>query len=224
MAVSLIINETINPVTNISDALSGGGTGIDMGPCANNSYAPIISKSGNTGEQKLYVRHDAEIDPITDVKSFIQTYGVGTSFTYGGANSAADDFTSIKALGNASGNSKNNVDGKSGGLWIDMNASRDDTSRFDQATYPLLVKIYGDNLTDGTDLTTAFGLVKEAMVYDNSGTETLATTPVDGTIGLASDTVLGDNANISLRVYLPDSHTEGGILQVELVFAYSYTA
>lgn len=223
MSVTLTVSETLNGA-GVSDALAGGGTGIDLGAVVNNQYAPIIDKSANTGAQNAFIRHDATIDPITSVKTFIQQYGVGTGFTYGGARTAALDYTSMKNLGNNSGSSKNNADGLSGGLWIDMDWNASAANQFDQASFPLLVKIFGDNLTDGIDLASAFALKSDAMVYDNLGVETSGSAPVEGQIGKSGDTVLGDNGHVKLRIYLPGSHADGGIHQCEFVIGYAYTS
>lgn len=222
MSVLLTISETLDG-SAISDSLAGGGTGIDLGSVVNNQYAPIVDKSSNTGSQTLYIRHNAVDDPITDVKFFIQQYGVGTGFTYGGADTAANDFTTLVNLGNASGSSKNNGDGNSGGLWIDMDADASTTNQFDQASFPTKVKIFGDGGTDGIDLASAFSLVTDAMVYA-APAETLASSPVAGQIGVNNDTALGDNAKIKMRIYLPNSFAQGGIVQVEAVVAYSFTS
>lgn len=222
MAVLLTISETIDGGA-VADSLAGGGTGVDYGSVVNNQFAPIIDKGLNTGAKTLYVRHDATIDPITDVKCFIQEFGVGTGFSYGGAATAADDYTTMKSLGDSSGSSKNNADGNSGGLWIDMDADASTTNQFDQATFPLLVKIFGDNNTDGIDLASAYQIITDSMVYDAPG-ETLASAPVAGQIGKAADTVLGTNSKQKFRVYLPDTYADGGIVQWEYNLAYSYTA
>lgn len=222
MAVTLTVSETLGG-SAIADALAGGGSGADLGSVINGSFCPVSSKTLNQGKQDLYIRHNATIDPITDVKTFIQQYGTGTGFTYGGAQSAAADFAAIKALGAASGSSKNNANGLSGGLWIEMDWDSNDTTRFDQATFPTNVKIYGDNGTDGQDLASAFTLKSTALVYDAPG-ETNATSPVDGKIGKALDTVLGTNAHIALRLYLTTAYPDGGVIQWEWVIAYSYTA
>jgi len=223
MAVTLTVNETIDPSSSIADALEGGGTGVDLGSVSNNSFAPIVDKTLNQGAQDLYIVHDATVDPITDTKTFIQTYGTGTGFTYGGADSAANDYALMTSLGNASGGSKNNADGLSGGLWIDHDAFSNDSNRFDQAGRPTVVYIYGDGGTQGIDLASAVVIGADAMVYNAPG-ETDATAPVAGQIGKSADTALGDNAHIKLRIYLPNSHTQGGIIQWEWVIAYSFTA
>lgn len=228
MAVLLTVSETLDGAA-VTDALAGGGTGVDLGSVVNNQYAPITDKASNTGAMDLYIRHDAGIDPITEVGTFIQEYGVGTGFTYGGANTAADDYTSMKNLGNSSGGSKNNADGNSGGLWIDMNWDVSTVNQFDWTTNGIgqggddSVAIYGDNLTDGIDLASAFTMDAAAMVVDSTG-ETAASAPVDGTIGKALDTVYGTNAHCKLRAYLPDSHSTGGVHQWEWVIKYSFTA
>jgi hypothetical protein len=83
MAVLLTISETLDGAA-VADALAGGGTGVDFGSVVDDQFAPLIDKTLNTGAKTLYISHDATIDPITDVKTFIQEYGVGTGFTYSG--------------------------------------------------------------------------------------------------------------------------------------------
>lgn len=238
MAVLLTISETLDGAA-VSDSLAGGGTGVDLGSVVNGQFAPITDKPTNVGAQNLYISHDAVIDPITDVKTFMQTYGVGTGFTYGGADSAANDFTTLKNQANASGNSKNNGDGNSGGLWIDMDADVTTVNQFDFATNGFYgwdgasftgsqggndsVAKYGDGLTDGIDLLSGFPMRASAMVYNAPG-ETVASAPVEGKIGKAADTVLGDAAHVRLRMYLRSDFADGGIVQWEWVTSYSHTA
>lgn len=222
MAVLLTISESLSGAA-VSDALAAGGTGIDLGSVQNNRYAPIVSKDDNTGHQDVYIRHDAVDDPITDVGTYIDSYTV-TGFTYGGANTAAADLTTMINLGTASGSSKNNADGLSGGLWIDMDWDASTTNQFDQANFPSVVKIYGDNATDGLNVATAFLISAAAMVYDNASVETAASSPVAGQIGVAGNTVLGDHAHVKLRIYLPDAFTQGGVHQWAVSVKYSYTS
>jgi hypothetical protein len=229
MAVLLTVSETLNgsaiaDILEGPDPLEGGGTGIDLGAVVNNQYAPFTAPKGdNLGAQTLYIRHNANDFPITDVGFFIQEYGVGTGFTYGGADSAANDIATLISLGTFSGSSKNNADGMSGGLWIDMDSDVSTTNQFDHAGFPGVVKIFGDNGTDGINLASAFELQSAAMVYDSGG-ETQATSPVNGQIGIANDSGLGDNAKIKLRIYLPNTFTDGGYVQCEIVCKYSYTS
>lgn len=234
MTVLLTVSESMDG-SAVADALatpSGpANTGIDLGAVTNGSFAPLIDKTANTGSEKIYIRHNATIDPVTSVKTFIQLYGTGTSFAYGGAVSAASDYTAIKNLGNASGSSKNNADNLSGGLWVDMDADASTSNQFDQANFPLVVKIYGDNLTDGIDLASAFTVKASALVIDtnqSAGADGdgafLPSAPVDGKIGKDGDGVLGDNAKLKLRIYIPLAYANGGIFQTEYVIAYTFTA
>lgn len=223
MTVSLTISESLGGAA-LSDSLAGGGTGLDLGSVVNGAYAPVVDKAANTGRQDLYISHDAVDDPITNVKFYLGEYGDITGYTYGGARSAAGDLTAIFNLGNASGSSKNNADGLSGGIWIDQRWNASTAAQFDKATYPTKVQIFGDNGTDGIDLASAFSLQTDAMIYNNTGTETAASAPVAGEIGVSGDTVLGDSAHIRKRIYLPSSFAEGGAYQYEFCIAFSFTS
>jgi hypothetical protein len=224
MSVDLTISETLDG-TAIADNLEGSGspTGLDLGAVVSEEYAPITNKTNNTGRQDLFIRHNAVTDPITNVVFFLQQYGAGTGNSYGGQRTASGDLTDIFALGAASGDSKNNADGLSGGIWIDQDWDVATANQFDKSTRPTYVNIFGDNGTDGIDLASGFGLLTDAMVYDNTG-ETAASAPIAGQIGKAGDSALGDNAHIRMRVYLPASFTKGGYFQVEFATAYRYTA
>lgn len=220
MAVNLTISKTVAG-TAVADSLAGSGTGIDLGSVVNGEYVPIISKSGNTGKQTLYIRHDATIDPITSVGTFISAY----SQAYGGAASGAADYTTLKSKGNASGNSANNGDGLSAGLRVEHGADLGTTlgaSAFDGTRAQ--VKIYGDNNTDGIDLASAFAMHIDAATYWNGSTEVVATTPVTGKIGKSTDTILGNRGHYSLRYYLEQAAPDGGIIQWDWVVKYSFTA
>ena len=246
MAVTLTVSETIDGAA-VADALATPGpanTGVDFGSVTNGSYAPVTLLADNTGRKDLFIHHDAVVDPVTSVKTYLQEYGTGTGFGYAGADSAANDFTTLKSLANASGDSKNNADGNSGGLWIDMNAILTDvaaSTQFDYATNGLdsgaseggddTVRKYGDNLTDGVDLASAFDMDSQAMVIatdqGNGGDATngyVPNTPVAGSIGKALDTTLGTNAHTKLRIFVRSDTVNGGIVQWEWVIAYSYTA
>lgn len=221
MAVLLTISSVLDG-TAYADSLSGGGSGIDFGQVANGSYTNVISKPANTGALNFFISHNAVIDPITNVKVYLDTFAT-TGFTYGGAASAASDYTTFKNYGAASGSSKNNNDGLSSGLWVDLDAAASTTNQFDQANFPTKVKIFGDNTTDGIDLASAFPIPTFAMVY-NAPPETAASSPINGTIGKNGDTALGDAAHLKFRYYLPTSATTGGVFQGAIVISYSFTA
>lgn len=220
MTVQLTVSKVLNPPDQVDDALSGGGVGIDLGSTVNGEYTPITNKAANTGWLSLYVSHDAAIDPITDVGTFIQQY----SQAYGGADDAPGDFATMQSKGAASGNSANNADGLSGGLRIEHDADIAGTlglSAFDGTRAQ--VKIYGAGAA-GVSLATAYAIHVDALIFNDSGTPVDATTPVTGKIGKAGDTVLGDTAWIKLRYYLETAALDGGVIQCDYVFKYSFTA
>lgn len=222
MSVNLTVSKILNPPTAVSDALAGGGTGLDLGQVVNGQYTPIINQSANTGHQDVYLSHDATIDPITDVKTFVGEF----SQTYGGADSAANDIATLIAKGQADNeNTANNSDGLASGLRIE-HGGIDIASLGASAFLPsrTQVNIYGNNGTDGIDLASAFDMHVDAMVYNNAGAEVDATTPETGKIGVTGDTVLGDQAHVGLRFYLEEAAPNGGILQWDWVIAYSFTA
>lgn len=230
MSVLLTVSQTIAGAA-YSDALAGGGTGIDLASVINGQYSPVISQPGNTGAQDVFVRHNATIDPITGVKTFLQQYGVGTGFTYGGANSAAADFTTVLNMGNTDtmgAGIANNSDGFGNGLHIDMDWDVTTPNQFLGSRVGTFVRIYGDNggaaSGDGRSLATAFTMKLDAAVYNNAGSEVAPSAAVDGKIGKTGDTVLGDRAHFRLRFYLRTDEVDGGILQWEWVIAYSFTA
>ncbi len=220
MAVTLTISKTLGG-SAVADTLAGAGTGVDLGSVVNGEYTPIISKAANTGWQALYIRHDATVDPITSVVTFIDEY----SQTYGGADTSANDYATVKSKGNASGNSANNADGLSSGLRIEHDADLAVTlgaAAFDGTRAQ--VKIYGDNVSDGTSLATAFTIHADAMIHNNAGSPVDATTPVAGQIGKSGDTVLGNVALVKLRFYLEGAAPNGGVVQWDWVTKYSFTA
>lgn len=223
MSVLLVVSETVTGA-EVSDSLSGGSTGLDLGQVVNGAYSPITLQSANTGAQEVYLSHNATVDPITNVVFYVDTY----SGTYGGANSAAADYTTLKAYGSADGGStKNNADGLSQGLAIDMDWQVSSTNQFLYSRETSGNKrIFGKTYSglDGTTQVLGFPMHVDAASYWNGSSEIDATTPVTGKIGKAADTILGNRGHFKKRFYLNTGATEGGILQYDFVIAYSYTA
>lgn len=223
MAVSLIVSETITGA-DFSDSLAGGSTGMDLGQVTNGLFSPIINQSLNTGHQDIIIRHDAVIDPITDVEFYLQTY----TGTYGGAATAAADFTTIGNYGAAdAGASANNSDGLSRGIHIDMSWNVASASQFAYAREATGQKrIFGKSYSgkDGLSQPNAFAMHVDAASYWNGSAEVAATTPVTGRIGKSNDAVLGNRGHIRMRAYLHSNAVDGGILQWSSVIGYSYTA
>lgn len=223
MTVLLTVSTTIAG-SDVNDTLSGGSSGSDLGQVTNGSYAPVVNQSLNTGWRDWYIRHDAVVDPITDVKFYLAQF----TGTYGGANSAAADFTTVGNYGAAdTGATKDNSDGNSRGLHMDMSWDVTSTNAFDYSREGTGQKrIFGKTYTgkDGLSQANAFDLHVDAASYWNGTTEVDATTPVTGRIGKASDTVLGNRGHIKRRFYLNTAAIEGGVLQYDFVISYSFTA
>jgi hypothetical protein len=223
MAVILTVSETVTGA-EVSDSLSGGSSGLDLGQVVNGAYSPITSQSANTGQQEVYMYHDATIDPITNVAFYVDTY----TGTYGGANSAAADYTTLTGYGSSdSGATKNNTDGLSRGLHIDMDWQVSTANQFSYSREASgNMRIFGKTYSglDGIAQGTAFPMHVDAASYWNGSSEVDAITPVTGKIGKSSDSTLGNRGHFKKRFYLHTGATDGGILQYDYVVAYSYTA
>ena len=223
MAVTLTVSETASGA-DFSDSLAGGSTGLDLGQVTNGFYAPIIDQGANTGHQDIYIYHDAVVDPITDVSIYLAQY----SGSYGGADSAANDFATVGAYGAAdTGASKNNADGNSRGIHIDMSWNVSTATQFDYTREATGQKrIFGKDYSglDGLTQADAFPLHVDSMSYWDGSTEADATTPVEGQIGKSTDTVLGNRGHLRMRGYLHEAATDGGILQWDTVINFAYTA
>ena len=222
MAVSLTVSENFPPTTDIADALTGGGTGWNIGSVTSGQWGPITNKTSNLGHQDLYLKHDG-INEITDLKFSVAEYGTTTGFSYGGTDSAANDYTNLIAQGANSGVSKNSADNASNGLWIEMQWDVSDTNRFDRNTRPTFVKAVGDGSV-GIDLDNGITLAAESMVYDAPG-ETVASSPVAGTLGPSGNTVLGEICHTQFRHYVRQTGAEiNGRVQYEIIFSYAFTS
>lgn len=231
MAVILTVSETLGGA-EVSDSLAGGGTGVDLGQCVNSQFSPIIDQTANTGAQVLYLRHNAVIDPITNLKIYMDSYS-RTGATYGGAATALSDYNTLKSEGNASAVTaaeKNNSTGLAGGVWMEMQRDVATANQFDIATARGIdpatkyVKIFGKS-AQGQDEATAYGIIAESCLYtpDNLA-ENAASAPVDGKIGIETDTVLGNRSKLRFRIYLREAFADGGIFQFSLIARFSYTA
>ena len=254
MTVTMTVAETLALAlagTDFSDALADGSagttnSGMDLGQVVNGKYAPLIDEVSNTGKQDVFLSHDATVDPVTDVKMFLDEFSGVNGYGGPGSRSPTIDLTTILDEGNTSANvgdppSKNNANGKGSGIWLDQDWDVTSTNQFDWATNrgngtPAgngTVYIYGANggaaTGEGRNLSTAFDLMTTAMVYLD-GTEQAATGPVAGQIGrrrsvdVPEGELLGESAHLKKRVYIRTAFTEGGIFQFDAVTAFSFTA
>lgn len=231
MAVLLTISETLSG-SEVADSLAGGGTGVDLGQVVNGQYAPIVDQVTNAGAQVLYLRHNAVVDPITNLKFYLDSYS-RTAFTYGGAATASSDYNVLKAEGSASdvtAAAKNNSNGLASGIWMEQQYNVASSNQFDIATArgsdpgSKYVQIFGKSAA-GVDEATAFNIIKESCLYtpDNVA-ENAPSAPVDGKVGVSNDSVLGNRAKLRFRIYLREAFADGGIFQASLIARFSYTA
>jgi len=225
MAVTLKITSSPSVTTDISDALTGGSLGCDLGQSTNGSYAPLVGfQDGNAGNKSLYLSHNATVDPVTNIGFYLSTY---TGTYLGGAN-ATSDIAQILANGASdSGVNANNADGYSNGLHIDMSYSVADISQFapsreQSGQKRIFGKTYSGNQVGV--MATPITLYKDALFTWTSPNKVQPSSPVDGKIGKSGDTVLGSMAQVRLRYYMSKSSTTGGTLQWNFVTVYSYTA
>jgi len=226
MTVVLTISKTAAG-PDAADALAGGAHGLNYGQTVAGSYCPLVNQAANTGQQDLYLYHDAAVDPITSVKFYVVQY----TGVYGGADTAANDIATLLALGAAdSGTTKNNTDFPtplSRGLHMDMSWNVPTSNQFDYARETSgQMRIFGKDYSgfDGSGLGAAFLMHVDACSYWNGTAEVDASAPVAGQIGKASDTVLGNRGHIKKRFYLHGTAAAGGIIQFDEVCAYSYSA
>ncbi|MBP98749.1 hypothetical protein CMK18_22605 [Candidatus Poribacteria bacterium] len=226
MTVSLTVSDVFPVVlgTSIANSIAGGGgsqVGWNIGSVTSGQWGPITNKISNLGHKDLYLAHDGT-NKITNFTIHIAEFGTTTGYTYGGSSTAALDYAGVKAQGSASGTSKNNLDNASAGLWIEYEHVVSDANRFDYASRPSLVNIFGKSNLGISDAT-GFDLKSESMIYNSSGA-TVANSPVDGEIGAAADSVLGDTSHIQLRHYMEANPSLSSTVQYEMVYRYSFTS
>lgn len=226
MSVILIVAKTADGAES-ADVLQGGSVGLDKGQVIAGSYTPIMNQASNTGRLDIYVRGTNVVDPIQGLTLFVDTY----SGVYGGANSAAADLATMLALGAAdTGTTNNNTDfggGLSRGLHMDMSWDVPDTNQFSYVREGSgQMRIFGKSYAgkDGATLATGFLMHQDANSYWNGTTELDATAPVAGDIGIASDAALGNRAHFRMRFYIHQGASDGGYLQNDDVYAFSYSA
>lgn len=225
--VTLKITSSPSSNTDIADALSGGDTGADLGQASNGSYAPLVGAQGDNGGAKvLILQHDSTVDPITNVGFYLAAF----TGTYGGpaSGSPAADLTTILGQGASdAGGYANNADGLASGLHMDMSYAVSTTNQFAPARESTGQKrIFGKTyslLQLGTQ-NNPIGLHEDACFYWNGSTKVAPTAPQQGKVGLSSDAVLGNRAEVRLRYCLPSSAVIGGVLQWAFTSVFSYTA
>jgi hypothetical protein len=148
---------------------------------------------------------------------------------YGGADTAVNDYALLSSLGASdTGATKNNADGLSRGLHVDMDWQVTASSQFDYTRETSGNKrIFGKTYSgkDGLSAANGFSLHADAMSYWNGSTEVDASAPVTGSIGGSADTgTLGNRGHIKTRFYLHTGATQGGVFQWDTVINYAFTS
>jgi len=112
----------------------------------------------------------------------------------------------------------------------DYSASGDYTKVLQHGAAGFGLQIAGADLSpisvfsgQGDGFETRIILPSNMMIYDIGGGTQEPSAPVDGSIGADNDTTLGDNALVLTRYILPDTETQGGRRQIDLVYSYNYT-
>lgn len=225
--VTLKIGSTPAASADIADALAGGDTGADLGQASNGSYSPLVgAQAENGGSKTLYFSHDATVDPITNMAFYLTQF----SGNYGGpaSGSPSADYDTLVAQGAAdAGGTAFNSDGLSSGLHIDMSFNVSQENQFTPAREATGQKrIFGKtySLVQVGVQAAPIALHPDAAFYWNGSTKAAPSAPEAGKIGISSDTVLGNRAEIRLRYLLPSSASIGGVLQFGFTSIFSYTA
>lgn len=225
--VTLKIGSVAAASTDIADGLAGGDSGADLGQASNGSYSPLSgAQADNGGSKDLYFAHDATVDPITNVGFYLSQF----TGTYGGpaTGSPSADLNTLLQQGiDDAGGTKNNTDGLSSGLHVDMSYNVATSTQFAPARESGGQKrIFGKSYSGAQVGVQAnpIALHPDAMFYWNGTTKADPSAAESGKIGKSDDTVLGNRAQIRLRYFLPTSASIGGILQWSFVTLFSYTA
>lgn len=222
MAVSLTIGEVYPPVSDIADGLAGGGSGYNIGSVTSGQWGPITNKISNLGHKDLYVKHDGT-NKITDIRLSIAEYGTTTGFSYGGDDSSSNDYTNVVAQGANTGDSKNSSDNNSNGAWFEFQSDVSDANRFDVSPRSQYVKRIGEG-GNGVDIATGYLIDAAAMTYDAPG-KTNASAPVNGELGPAGNTILGEIMHLQMRHYVRQTGAEiNGRVQYEMILSYAFTS
>ena len=227
MAVVLSIVPTAASNTNVADALApalSNQYGADLGQVANGSYTPLVgNQAANAGCKELYLKHNAQHDPITDVVFYIGPF----TGIYGGPQSPNSDYNQIIAQGaQDAGGTANNADGLSSGLQMDMSFNVSVASQFAPAReFTGQKRIFGKtySLVQVGTQTYPILMHRDAAFYFDGLSNSPPLSPADGVIGKSDDTIRGNTALVRLRYYLPSSAAVGGLLQWSFITLFSYT-
>lgn len=170
------------------------------GTTAGNQLSEVVdlgslSPGDASAETDLYIRHDAENNPITDCAFYIIRYA-GSDYT---GSSADDDYTEVLSWGDDSGPGSTG----GGGLYMNQNHS----GSFPTVDWHPYRSSYGSGPSSSIQLV-------QAAINDTG----VGWTPTDGEVPVNGE------AHIKTRWDIPATVSSAGIRFIQLVMAYSYTS
>lgn len=155
------------------------------------------SEAGTTPSVKsIYVRHDG-VSQISNLAIYLKAY----SATYGGEYSASADVVKVFEQGL-----------QSAGFQIDMNWSGVPFASFITMTTAL-----------GGSIDTAIEIPVTAILHNSGGTALQPSAPLQGELGAAGNSVLGNTVLLKCRWLVPTGEPAPGRRQIDLAYLYNFT-
>lgn len=194
--IDLTVSRTASG-NNMTDLLSGGSTGMDMGTCVNGA-ASIA--------QNMYIRHTGT-SKITSLAYYILPY----TGSYGGNFSPANDYARLRVLGDLGGGDF--------GLQVceEWNQTVPFTTFFKVAT----------GAADSYSTRRSVSDDSMFHVHTETSAQTDATAPQVGIMGVNDNSTeslaIGNRALLRARLALPSNEPDGGVRQWDWVLSYVFT-
>lgn len=160
-------------------------------------YDMLVAEAGTVSPapKVLYLRSDGFANAITN----LGLHFAAMSGTYGGDYGALGDYNKLLEHG-----------ALGGGLQF--------KSFFDDDSYYVRMR---DGV--GSDFVSRVVIPASAMMYNSGPGEAQASSPSDGYVMPYPNTTKGDAARLDVRYVLPDSETQGGRRQWDLIASYNFT-
>lgn len=165
----------------------------------NSGYDMGVTNVESNPTTTWWWRHNGA-QKITDFGYYV---GVFTG-TYGGDYAAITDYNKLLAHGDASK-----------GLLIEENA-------FQATPFSVAGTTFRVKTGQASSYATRRVMPTSAMVWNNSGAETVPSAPVAGELGQNGNSTLGDRAKLRIRYEVPTTETLGGKRQWDTIGAFAY--
>ncbi len=188
------------PVTLVVSKTLGGAAVSDSVPGGSSGYDFGLSETGDASpDAKLYyLKLQFATNFIFDLAVNVQAF----SGTYGGDYSASADLSKLISHGNSGY-----------GLQCDFD--------FDAATPFTTFEQFETG--NGVSFSDRILIPVESFLYDNASVEVAASSPTAGSLGIAGNTALGDNAKMRFRYVTPAGEPATGTRQFDIYFSYNFT-